>query len=119
VTVRHAGAALIAAAASMILVPASALAATPAENAAFARQMAVKINPVFAREAPDLALGQVSCALPLDGTVVHCVAHFTDLVTQVRVVYTITARLTDAGKLTWTASPDGCRSALSGRKVAC
>ena len=93
-------------------------AATPAENAAFAKELKADIKPVFAKQAPDFVLGKVTCTLPASGTVVHCIAHFTDPSAQANVVYGIKA-MVKAKTITWTTGTHYCTSELTHKKLAC
>lgn len=110
---------LIAAALVALAGVSAAAAATPAQNAAFAKQLKGDIKPVFAKQAPGLALGKVTCTLPASGTVVHCIAHFNDPAAQANVVYGIKATLKNSGALTWTTTTHYCTSAIFHKKIAC
>ncbi len=102
-----------------LLVPLAGYAATPAENAAFAKQLRGYVKPVFAKQAPALVLGKLSCTLPLNGTVVRCLAHFSDKAAKANVVYGINATLKESGVIRWTTTTHWCNSTVTGRKLAC
>jgi hypothetical protein len=93
-------------------------AATPAENVALAKQLKGDIKPVFAKQAPSLVLGKVTCTLTASGAVAHCIAHFTDSAAQAKVVYGIRATL-KAKAITWTTTTHYCTSELTHKKLTC
>jgi hypothetical protein len=97
-------------------------AATPAENAAFAKQLKADIKPVFTKQAPGLVLGKVTCTLPASGTVVHCVAHFADLGAQADVVYGIRATIKESATKTtidWATTTHYCTSVITHKRLSC
>ena len=100
-------------------VPSAALAWTPAQNAAFAKNLKAKITPVFKKQAPELVLGQVTCVLPAEGTLVKCKAHFSDKPAHANIVYTINAKLTEVGDINWTTVGHSCTDSRTGKKLAC
>ncbi len=107
-------------AAALLLLAAggSALAATPAQNAAFAKELRTDIKPTFAKEAKALHLGSVTCSLAADGKTARCKAHFTDPAAKVEVVYTVTASI-KGRTIKWSARSPVCRTATSHKPVAC
>jgi hypothetical protein len=110
--------AMLGAAALLVFAP-LAVAATPAQNAAFAKQLRPQIKPVFEKQAPQLVLGKVTCLLPRNGNVIHCKAHFTYPKARANIVYLIKATLLDTGKLKWTTTSHSCTDARSGKKLPC
>jgi hypothetical protein len=117
-TIRSAGAALLAGA-LLGIAPSAASAASPAQNAAFAKQLTTEIKPVFKRRAPYLVLGAVTCKIPLNGTVVHCLAHFTYPKYKASIVYPIAAALQETGNIKWTAENPTCTLQSTGKKFPC
>jgi hypothetical protein len=97
----------------------SALAWTPAQNAAFAKKLAVSITPAFKKQAPTLVLGAVTCVLPAEGTVVKCKAHFSDKPDNANILYLISADLKDSGAIKWTTTAHSCTNAKTGKKLPC
>lgn len=96
-----------------------ALAASPAANAAFAKELRGYIKPAFAKQAPSLVLGKLTCVLPAKGTTVHCLAHFSDAAQKANVVYKISATLETSGDITWATTSHSCTSTTTGRKLEC
>jgi hypothetical protein len=115
--IRSAGILLVVTAALVCSVPAFAW--TPAQNAAFAKQLKTKIKPVFKKQAPKLVLGKVTCVLPKSGALVHCKAHFSYPSAHANIVYAINARLKETGAITWTTTTHRCTDAKTGKKLAC
>jgi hypothetical protein len=64
-------------------------------------------------------LGKVTCTLPANGSVVRCLAHFSDPAAKANVTYAIKATLQDSGAITWTAGAASCSSATTGKKLVC
>lgn len=93
--------------------------ATPAENAAFAKRLKVSVAAAFKREARDLVLTRVTCAIPASGTVVRCVAHFSDSRAEATVVYEIKATVARSGTISWTTTSHSCTSILTHKTLAC
>jgi hypothetical protein len=124
VNARRAGAALAAALLVSVASAAASAAETPAA-AAFAKELRVDIKPSFAKEAPELVLGTVTCTLPNKGNLVHCLAHFADKSAHENVVYTlkatikIKATMKKRGVIVWSASAPACTSSTTGRKLPC
>jgi hypothetical protein len=118
-SIRSAGAALVVAVALLSALQAVALGATPAQNRQFATSLAAKIKPVFKKQAPKLALSKVTCVLPLNGTVVHCKAHFSYPSAGLNVVYGIKATLQETGDIKWVTTTHSCTNAKTGKTVAC
>ena len=116
-SIRSAGIALVAAGA--VIWSAPALGATPAQNAAFAKQLSAEIKPIFKKQAPKLVLGKVTCVLPKNGTVVRCKAHFSYSSAKANVVYAIKATLEETGTIKWTTTGHTCTDAKTGKKLAC
>jgi hypothetical protein len=108
-----------AAAAAALALPAAALAWTPAQNAAFAKQLKTKIAPVFRKQAPSLALTEVTCVLPKSGTLVKCKARFSAKSAHAKVVYRIDAKLLETGQIRWTTVGHACTDARTGKAFAC
>jgi hypothetical protein len=117
VSIRYAGIALVAAVGAVWSAP--ALGYTPAQNAAFAKKLALEIKPSFHSKAPGLVLGQVTCVLPQSGTVVKCKAHFSDKSANANIVYVINAKLTDSGTIKWTTGTHSCTDAKTGKTLSC
>jgi hypothetical protein len=117
--IRSAGAAIAAVTLLCGVAPATVLAATPAQNKAFAKQLTTKIRPVFKKQVPQLVLGAVTCVLPLDGTVVACKAHFSDAPAHANVVYAIRATLKESGTISWTTTSHSCTDSKTGKKLPC
>ncbi len=106
-------------AAGAFVLTATALAYTPAQNAAFAKNLATKIKPVFRKQAPKLVLRKVTCVLPKNGTVVRCKARFSYPSAKANIVYGIKATLQQTGSIKWTTTTHTCTNAKTGKKLAC
>src|SRR5262249_6508207 len=117
-SVRLLGAGLLASAA-LAAGAQEALAWTPAQNAAFAKKLAVSIKPVFKKQAPQLVLGKVTCVLPAEGTLVKCKAYFSDKPANANIVYLISADLKDSGAIKWTTTAHSCTDSKTGKKLQC
>ena len=96
-----------------------ALGAAPTEAQAFAAKLRTDIAPTFKKQAPKLELGKVTCVLPTNGTVVHCVAHFAYPSGGLNIVYKIKATLLETGVIKWTTTSHSCTVAKTGKPQAC
>jgi hypothetical protein len=96
----------------------AALAATPAQNATFAKELRADLKPTFAKEAKALHLGAVSCTLSANKKSARCKAHFSDPAAKVDVVYTVTATV-KGRTIKWSAGSPVCRMAATHKAVAC
>jgi phage host-nuclease inhibitor protein Gam len=102
----------------LVLLTASAAAATNPEQIRLQKSLKVQIAATFKKQAPKLKLTTVTCKLPSDGVTAHCKARFTYGTTFV-VTYPVTATIHDSGQLTWTAKSPSCTSTKTKKKVAC
>ena len=94
-------------------------AATNPEQVALQKTLKALMTKKYKQAAPKLKITTITCKLPSDGTVAHCVAHFTYPPTIVG-TYQVKAELHDlGGTLTWTAGSPKCKDTKTGKSIAC
>jgi hypothetical protein len=110
--------ALVAAAMVALAAGGAATAATPAQNKAFAKELRADLKPTFAKKAPALVLGTVTCTLAKSGKTARCHAHFTDPKAKADVVYAVTAQRSGS-VIKWSAGSPVCSEESTHTPINC